>query len=89
MPPQEGNRVARIQKTQHFMVSSWLLSSLPMKQVCTNNNAAFQCNFLFNIFFFILWMFSVSIELFHQIAIDFTGFAVDFAIFTMWLQTYG
>ena len=25
------------------------------KQVCTNNDAAFQCNFLFNIFF-ISWM---------------------------------
>ena len=43
------------------------------KQVCKNNDAAFQCNFLFNIFF-ILWVLSVLIELYHRILIDFTWF---------------
>ena len=42
-----------------------------IKQVRTNNDAAFQCNFFFNIFF-ILWMLCVSIELYHRIPIDFT-----------------
>ena len=51
------------------------------EQVCTNNDAAFQCNFLFNIFL-ILWV----IFDFQLISID---FAIDFAIFTMWLQMYG
>ena len=44
------------------------------KQVCTNNDAAFLCNFLFNIFFYSL------------ISLD---FAIDFAIFPMWLQACG
>ena len=42
-----------------------------IEQVRTNNDAAFQCNFLFNMFF-IQWMLSVLIELYHQIPIDFT-----------------
>ena len=42
-----------------------------LEQVRTNNDAAFKCNFLFNIFF-ILWMLSVLIELYHRIPIDFT-----------------
>ena len=56
------------------------------KQVRTNNNAAFQCNFLFNILF-ILRMLSVSIGLFLQlISLE---FVIGSVIFTMWLQTYG
>ena len=40
------------------------------KQGRTNNDAAFRCNFLFNVFF-ILWMLSVMIKFYHQIPIDF------------------
>ena len=70
----ESERILQIITFHHFPP---LL--LRQKQVCTNNDAAFPCNFLFNIFF-ILWMSSVSI-----VQID---FAIDFAIFTIWLLTY-
>ena len=58
------------------------------KQVCTNNDAAFQCTFLFNIFSFsgynlIPLTCTIDIKL---IQLD---FAIDCSIFTMWLQTDG
>ena len=53
------------------------------KQVRTNNDAAFQCNFHFNIFF-ILWI-TCTID-FKFILLD---FAKKFAIFIMLLQMYG
>ena len=54
------------------------------KQVCTNNDAAFQCNFLFNIFsFYECYLFPLNCALdFQFISLD---FAIDFAIFTIWL----
>ena len=51
------------------------------EQVRTNNDAAFQCNFLFKILL-ILWILFVSIDFHYLLAID---FAIDFAIFKMWL----
>ena len=50
------------------------------KQGRTNNDAAFQCNFPFNIFN-ILWMISVSIELYNWLPIDFTWFCNRFCYF--------
>ena len=60
------------------------------KQVRANNDAAFQCKFLFNIFF-ILWMLSVFIELYYLIPIDFTWFCYRFRNFynmvtDMWMD---
>ena len=49
------------------------ITSLKRELVRTNNDAAFQCNFLFNIFF-VLWMLSVFIELFHWLSNDFSWF---------------
>ena len=57
-------------------------------QVCTNNDAAFQCIFLFNIFFYfvdVMFPFYCTIN-FQLISLD---FVIDFAIFTLWLQMYG
>ena len=48
-----------------------VIDPVTFEQVLANNDAAFQCNFLFNIFF-ILWMLSVLIELYERIPIDFT-----------------
>ena len=58
------------------------------KQVRTNNDAAFLCNFLFNIFFnFIDNLFPLNCTIdFKLISHD---FAIDFAMFTIWLQMYG
>ena len=53
------------------------------EQVHTNNNAAFQCYFLFNIFF-IFWI--ICTVDFKLILLD---FAIDFARITMWSQMYG
>ena len=56
------------------------------KQVRANNDAAFQCNFLFNILFHFmddLFLLNCTID-FELISLD---FAMDFEIFTMWLQT--
>ena len=52
-------------------VTILVLSYILIKQVRTNNDTAFQCNFLFNIFF-ILWMLSVLVESYYQIPIYFT-----------------
>ena len=58
------------------------------EQVRTNNDAAFQCNFLFNMFYYFiddLFPWNCAID-FKLILLD---FAIDFAICTMQLQTYG
>ena len=61
---------------QSSFVSCWRIR----KQVRTNNDAAFQCNILFNIFF-ILLMLSFSIELYYWFSIDFTWFCNRFCNF--------
>ena len=61
---------------------------LSIKQVRTNNEAAFQCHFIFNIFsFYECYLFPLNGKIdFQLMSLD---FAIDFAILTMWLQTYG
>ena len=79
--------------TTYCMVLSWIFLTMTVnsqreKQVRTNNDAAFQCNFLFNILLIFGWyLFPLicAIE-FQLILLD---FAIDPAVFTMWLQTYG
>ena len=51
------------------------------KQVLSNKDAAFQCNFLFNIFFHSM----DNLFTFKLISLD---FSIDFANFTMSLQAY-
>ena len=126
------------------VVQKRLFSSVPINKFVQTTVRLFNAIF-FSIFFFILWILYVSIDLFHKIPIDFTGFcdrfgnfynvvtdiwidgwtdrwieqwtdrqnngrtgqwmdghaiynhrgainndfAIDFAIFTMWLHTYG
>ena len=58
------------------------------EQVRSNNDAAFLCNFLFNIFFHFMddlfpWNRTIDFKL------TLLDFAIDFAIFTMWLKIYG
>ena len=79
MGKKKGKRMEEVHIDRFTWTKKHSLSE-EAKQVLTNNDAAFQCNFLFNIFF-ILWMLYVSIELFHQIPIDFTGFCDRFGNF--------
>ena len=55
------------------------LDRISKRKVCMNNDEAFQCNFLFSVFF-ILWMLSVFNVLYHCLQID---FAIDVVIIIM------
>ena len=67
--------------TPLFIPGFLRIQQLAKKQVRTNNDAAFQSNLLFDIFFMDdLLPLNCTID-FNLISHD---FAIDFAIFTMW-----
>ena len=72
-----------------FLQNGGSQSVIPLlEQVRSNNDAAVQCNFIFNTFFLFIdvfclhWIVLLSFNWFHLIL-------QDFAIFSMWLQTDG